>query len=166
VELVALGATVTPVSEGKRLVCGAGARNCVCLEPLPCEAAGDCISFEDNVAAFRAALAKGQGGRRVECERADVGGCGGFRYLRFEGDIERREVRWFDRSGKLVGQRNRADHQAYCGGRARLRFQGRIPRCPSTTRQEVLCGKAEQPLASPLDEVLQRRPVAPGVTPG
>jgi hypothetical protein len=162
-DLVALGATITALGDGQRQICGAGARNCVCLEPLPCEAAGDCITFKDNVDAFRAAVAAkdAKSKRRVDCLRAETGQCGGFRYFAFEGDIERREVRWFDGTGRLVGQRNRADHTEYCGGRTRLRFQGRVPRCSPVARQELLCGKAEQPLANPVDEVLQRRPPAP-----
>jgi hypothetical protein len=87
-----------------------------------------------------------------------VGTCGPFRYFDFEGDVDRHELRWFDAAGRLVGQRNQTDHPAYCGGKTRKMLLGRVPRCEVMTRQTILCGKTESPLATVLDEVLLRPP--------
>src|SRR5262245_36503807 len=52
-ELRALGATGPAAGARETLVCSAeGNGECVCLAPLDCSQ-GDCITFEENVAAFR-----------------------------------------------------------------------------------------------------------------
>jgi hypothetical protein len=160
-----MGATVTPLPGAQTLVCGAGARNCVCLAPLPCLETGNCPSFDQNLTAFRAALAADGGDRTVTCRRAETGRCGDFRYFNFEGDIERRELRWFDSAGHLVAQRNRTDHQAYCDNRSLIRLMGAIPKCAPVVRDQVLCGNATHPLAPAIDEVLQRAPGSPAASP-
>src|SRR2546421_4376860 len=94
-ELRALGLRVTAVDSRRLLVCPrAGKKGCVCLEPAPCQGTTDCISFDENLRAFRKALAHGQDQRTVKCDRGEIGRCGAFRYFDFEGDVERFEVRW------------------------------------------------------------------------
>lgn len=113
--------------------------------------------MEENVDLFRRALATKQNGRSVECRRGETGRCGAFRYFNFDGDVERHEIRWFDSTGKLVGQRNSTDYAEYCGGKARIRYQGRVPKCDSMEREEVICGSAEYPLPRPIEDVLKKQ---------
>jgi hypothetical protein len=41
------------------LLCGGADESaCVCLEPLPCAAAGTCANYDENLAILREALAK------------------------------------------------------------------------------------------------------------
>jgi hypothetical protein len=156
-ELKALAAQVKPVKKDGLLVCGEAGRNCVCLEPLPCKAKGNCVAFQENIDAFRKALATKTPGRSVECRRAEIGQCGAFRYFDFEGDISRREMRWFDGAGNLVAQRSSTDYEEYCGGKSRTRFQGKVPRCDAIKRTELICGSAEGDLPLPIEDVLKRR---------
>ncbi len=123
----------------------------VCLKPLPCAKTGECISLKENLAVFRKALQSGQE-RKVSCERAEVGRCGEYRYFLFEGDIHRYEVRWFDASGKLVGQRNTTDDWAYCGG-ALHAYWGQVPYCTSTVVEQILCGRRGTPVSPPLRDM-------------
>lgn len=160
-ELRDLGVTVTAVEGGRSLVCGGeDLGTCVCLEPLPCAAAGDCATFDENVRAFRDALAHPAEGRAVHCRRAETGRCGDLRYFDFDGDIERHEIRWFDASGRLVAQRNWTDYPAYCGGKSRVMFQGRVPKCASAARDELICGEAAASVPTPVDDLLRRAGVA------
>jgi hypothetical protein len=157
-DIKALAFQVKALKKDQLLVCGeAGGKNCVCVEPLPCQRQGNCLGFQDNVDAFRQALAAREKGRAVDCRRAEIGTCGEFRYFDFEGDIARRELRWFDGAGRLVAQRNATDHDEYCGGKSRTRFQGRIPRCETLERTALICGTAEADLALPIEDVLKRR---------
>jgi hypothetical protein len=157
-DIKALAFQVKPLKKNQLLVCGeSGGKNCVCVEPLPCQSQGNCLGFQDNVDAFRQALAAREKGRSVECRRAEIGTCGEFRYFDFEGDIARRELRWFDGAGRLVAQRNSTDYEEYCGGKSRTRFQGRVPRCESLKRTELICGTAEGDLPLPIEDVLKRR---------
>ena len=75
------------------MVCRPDGKFCLCLEPLHCDVPGECISFDENVRAFREALGGGDGGRTVRCERAELGHCGKLRYFYFKGDIDRDELR-------------------------------------------------------------------------
>ena len=162
-ELRALGLHVASAGEGEVLVCGTEAGSqCLCLMPLDCGADG-CIQFTANVDAFKSALAKPSQGAKVHCEKAATGVCGTFRYFDFEGDLYRRELRWFDSTGVLVGQRNVTDYAAYCGKQTRARFQGRIPKCTTATRHELICGDAAAAM-NPLDDV--RRFAGPPARPG
>ena len=151
-ELGHLGLRVASAGEGETLVCGSEADSqCLCLMPLDCEAGG-CMGFSENVAAFRAALSHPAPGSKVQCDKAAIGDCGTFKYFDFQGDLYRREVRWFDGSGALVGQRDVTDYPAYCGKQTRARFIGRIPKCANAASRELLCG--EPPTAmSPLDDL-------------
>src|SRR4051794_25684576 len=89
-ELRALGVRVTPAEKQQLLLCGGASNsNCVCLAPLPCQAAGNCVGFEANIKVFRGALTSKQAGRSVDCKRGELGRCGAFRYFDFEGDGER-----------------------------------------------------------------------------
>lgn len=156
-ELRDLGLNVVPLGAGRSLLCGgAGEEPCVCLEPLPCEAAGDCVTFEENVRALRDALAHPPEGRAVNCRRGETGRCGDLRYLDFDGDIERHEMRWFDASGRLVAQRSWTDYPAYCDGKSRVLFQGRVPKCASAARDELICGEAATSVRSPVDDLRAR----------
>ena len=67
--------------------------------------------------------------------------------------IERHELRWFTKDGKLVAQRNFTDYNAWCDGRARKLFTGKIPICQATERKELFCGKAENPVPNALDDL-------------
>jgi hypothetical protein len=59
---------------------------------------------------------------------------------------------------KLVGQRNSTDYEAYCSGKARVRFQGRVPRCEPVKRGAADdLGAAERLPLLPIEEVLRRR---------
>jgi hypothetical protein len=162
-ELTALGVRVVALEGGSRLVCGGPAEDtgCVCLEPLPCEASGDCVTFDASVRAFREAVTAGQEGRKVQCNRAEIGRCGPFRFFDFEGDIERHEIRWFDETGRLVAQRNWTDYPAYCGGKARVGFHGRVPRCASPSREETICGEPSLGVRTPVEDLLLRSGKSP-----
>lgn len=164
-DLAALGLRTQALDGGRTLVCGAeDGSGCICLEPLPCEAEGNCITFDDNVEAFRSAVADGQDGRTVQCDRAETGRCGPFRYFDFQGDVERHEMRWFDENTVLVGQRNETDYQAYCDGATRARFQGRIPKCDAMSSPELICGAAASPPLPPIDDLrsFTAGPLQPG----
>jgi hypothetical protein len=157
-DLRSLAAHIKPLKKERQLLCGEeGSKNCVCLEPLPCESQSNCIGFQENVDAFRKTLAAKTPGRSVDCRRAEIGTCGSFRYFDFEGDIARREMRWFDENGRLVAQRNSTDYEEYCGGTSRTRFQGKVPRCEKMARTELICGVAEGDLPLPIEDVLKRR---------
>jgi hypothetical protein len=123
---------------------------------LPCETNHACPTVGDNVGNFRRALVAKDNGRSVECRRGELGRCGQFRYFDFDGEIERHELQWFDAAGTLVGQRNSTDYAEYCGGRARIRYQGRIPMCDAMEREEVICGSADYPLPRPIEDVLKK----------
>ena len=144
-----------PQGNHRHLICPAG-HACVCLEPLPCAVKGDCPRFDDNVAAFRAALAAdlAKQKRTVQCRRAEIGACGPFRYFQFSGDGHRNELRLFAADGRLVFQRNASDHDAYCDKRTRLVLQGPIPKCTEMKPTELICGKAEVPLLPPWRQLL------------
>ena len=129
-----------------------GNGECLCLAPLDC-GEGGCITYEANVAAFRQVLEKPPEGVKVYCDRAEVGRCDAFRYFDFEGDVERRELRWFDATGALVGQRNVTDYQAYCGEQTRVRYQGRVPRCGQLSGSEHICGDQKRPAKTPLEDL-------------
>lgn len=156
-QLKELGLREVKIDAENVLLCGGTDESaCVCLEELPCAAAGTCANYEQNLAILREALAKPVDGRTVSCERAETGRCDGFRYLDFSGDIDRHEMRWFDASGALVGQRNWTDYPAYCGGRSRTRFQGRVPRCAAAARDELICGEAGGTVFTPADDLARR----------
>jgi hypothetical protein len=156
-QLGAMGLREVKVDAESVLLCGGADESaCVCLEPLPCAAAGTCANYDQNLAILREALAKPADGRTVSCQRSETGRCEGFRYLDFSGDIDRHEMRWFDASGALVGQRNWTDYPEYCGGRARTRFQGRVPRCASPAREELICGEAGGTVFAPADDLARR----------
>lgn len=160
-EIRHLAAKVTKVKGGHHLlVCGDGENtaSCVCLEPLACGKQGrsGCLNLQQNVEVFRASLVAKDSGRRVDCRRAEVGSCGAFRYFAFNGDIQRDELSWFDASGALVAARSATDYPAFCGGKARIRFQGRVPDCGPMTRDELICGTGDHPLPRPIEDVLKR----------
>jgi hypothetical protein len=125
---------------------------CACFEPQICTLPEDCLSLERNLDQFRKALAE-PNQRTVSCVRAEVGRCGEFRYFYFAGDIDRYEQRWFDASGKLVGQRNWTDYPAYCGRRTNTAYSGFLPKCAEMKQEELLCGEAKQPLRPPLEDL-------------
>jgi hypothetical protein len=153
-DLQALGLSVKKLDDRQSLLQGfdPASSASVCFEPLRCEARGDCITLEENVKIFRAALEPGKA-RTVSCEWAETGHCGEFRYFVFEGDIHRYELRWFDAGGKLVAQRNWTDYSEYCGGRAMQSLQGRIPYCRSAVRDELICGHSRRRVAPPLEDL-------------
>jgi hypothetical protein len=152
-ELRALGLAASAAGDGEMLVCSAeGNGECVCLASLDC-GEGGCITYEANVTAFRQVLEKAPQGVKVYCDRAEVGRCDAFRYFDFEGDLERRELRWFDETGALVGQRNVTDYEAYCGHQTRVRYQGRVPRCEKLSGSEHICGEHRRPARTPLEDL-------------
>lgn len=159
-EVRRLAARVTKMKGGHLLVCGDvdNASNCVCLEPLACGKGGrgECVNLQQNLDIFRASLAGKDKGRRVDCRRAEVGSCGTFRYFAFNGDIARDDLSWFDSSGALVAARSATDYPAFCGGKARIRFQGRVPNCGPMKRDELICGTDDHPLPRPIEDVLKR----------
>jgi hypothetical protein len=114
--------------------------DCICLEPLPCEGNNTCIKFADNVGALEEALKK-PGKNTLFCQYADIGMCGDFRYLNFAGDMQRREMRWFNAAGTLVGQRNATDYPAYCNGMSKVLYQGKIPKCAVSVQERSICGE-------------------------
>jgi hypothetical protein len=137
------------VTKKGELLCGFDPSSCVCHEEL--KRFGDCITLEENLKVFRAALEPGQL-RTVSCARAEVGRCGAYRYFYFQGDIHRYELRFFGADGKLVAQRNTTDYDAYCGG-ASARWQGVVPACNEMKTEELICGKAPRPLVPPLEDL-------------
>lgn len=150
---------ISVLDAGRSLLCDERGGNCVCREALACGADGrGCPGFDEAAAALRSALAAPPGGRRADCRRAEIGRCGEFRYLLFNGDTEKREVRWFDAAGRLVALRLRSDHPAYCEGRAMTLFRGPIPHCEGMQRSEVICGEAGPQGFSALDDALSRAP--------
>ena len=158
-EIRDLGFRIVKLDDQYSLLCSNESnRDCVCLEPLPCVEAGNCIGLEENIDGFKAALNQKQEGRSVNCQRAEVGQCGNFQYFLFNGDISRRELRWFGANGTLVAQRNSTDYNAYCNGKARTRFMGKIPKCASTVRKELICGQAETNLANAIEDLRRLDP--------
>jgi hypothetical protein len=152
-ELAALGFSATATGDGETLLCStADGGKCICLAPLDC-GGQPCITYDQNVAAFRAALDKPEPGVTLTCERGQVGRCGSFRYFDFEGDLYRKELRWFDETGVVVGQRNVTDYQAYCNKQTRVRYQGRLPRCEKTSDIEGICGENTRPGMTPLEDL-------------
>jgi hypothetical protein len=129
--------------------------DCFCAEPLGCGKDEPCITYDENVAAFRTAL-KGVGSgkerRTVSCNHAEVGACGAYRYFFFDGDIHRTELRFFDEKGKFIGEIARTDYGEYCNGAASQRVRGAIPRC-TLVRTELICGKPRE-LGGLIDVVL------------
>jgi hypothetical protein len=156
-ELVALGLHASRLDAGETLLCEAGGQ-CICLKPLDCSSGG-CISYDENVAAFRAALKNPGPGRTLSCGRAEIGRCDSFRYLDFEGDVYRRELRWFDEAGALVAQRNVSDHDAYCGEQTRTLYTGKVPRCEKLADADRICGDGKRPAMTALQDL--RRFTAP-----
>lgn len=151
-DLRRLGLSIEPSDGARAVLRGFDRSSALCLEPLACEKKKNCVTLEENLRIFRRALEPGQE-RSVSCERAEVGRCGSFRYFLFQGDIHRYEVRWFDGAGALVGQRNLTDYTAYCGGKTSASWQGRIPACDATVREELVCGTAKRPVVPPLEDV-------------
>lgn len=141
-----------PTTGDYDFVCGADTGRCVCRLPLPCTERGDCITLDDNLAGFRSAL-EGDGDRTVHCEWAETGRCGDFRYFYFQGGIHRYEMRWFDEDGRLVAQRNWTDYPEYCNHTALTRWQGRVPKCETLERTELICGEGDRPLRTPLEDL-------------
>lgn len=127
-------------------------RRCICIEPLQCSSS-PCIKFDENVAIFERALKHPSDGRTVSCDRAETGACGVTRYFYFLGDIHRDELRIFGSDGRLVGRFDETDYDAYCEGRARMRWAGKIPDCAEMKRDRLLCGKAEAPMETPLSRI-------------
>ena len=158
-EIHSLGFRIVKLDDQRSLLCSnVSDQDCVCLESLPCIETGNCIGLKQNVDAFRNALNQKQEGWSVDCRRSEVGRCGNFQYFLFDGDINRRELRWFDQSGHLVAQRNSTDHNEYCDGKARTRFMGKIPKCETTVREELVCGKAETNLANAIEDLRRLDP--------
>ena len=152
-ELRALGSSASAAGHGEMLVCSTeGNGECLCLTSLDC-GEGGCITYESNVKALREVLEKPPEGVRVFCDRAEVGRCYAFRYFDFEGDVERQELRWFDETGALVGQRNVTDYEAYCGKQTRVRYQGKVPRCEQLSGSEHICGEQKRPGMTPLQDL-------------
>src|SRR5262249_42539894 len=115
---------------------------CACAAPLGCGGGGKpCITLEQNLTAFRQALA-GKDGRTVTCNHAETGTCGAYRYLYLDGDPQRTELRFSDKTGVFVGEVAVTDYDEYCGGRAGKRGRGTTPACASFARSELVCGKA------------------------
>jgi hypothetical protein len=130
--------------ERDEVACDAG--RCLCRAPLGCGAKDQkpCITYDENVSAFRTALkgvGNGKDRRTVTCNQAEIGTCGDHRYFFFDGDIHRTELRFFDKAGAFVGEIALTDYDEYCDHRASKRVRGTIPDC-SITKTELICGKA------------------------
>lgn len=152
-QLAGRGYTITKLDGGDALACDANG-GCICLTELHCN--GECITLDHNLAVFREALARTEG-RTVTCELADTGKLCDTSFFRFEGDIYRLEYRYFDASGRLVGQRNATDYPEYCGGRAMAQFAGSIPDCSDPPRDvRTICSDHEHdhPMPNPLEDLL------------
>lgn len=154
-ELTELGFKIIKLNDRQKLLCSKGNdKDCVCIEDLKCnEPNSNCIKFKNNIDIFRSAVADGQDGRTVSCERAEIGVCGNLQYFRFDGDNYLRELRWFDMKDNLVAQRNSTDYFAYCNGKARTRFMGKIPKCSGVMRQELICGKASKKQSNTIEDL-------------
>lgn len=153
-ELLDRGYSLFPVDTNQTLVCAnldITQQHCFCWQPLPCEEQGNCIRFDENIQAFKHALQQNEA--QVECQHADIGTCGAFTYFHFRGDIRRREIRWYDPQGVLIGQRNEADYPAYCDNKASISYQGKIPKCPKSEQTENLCGTVWSLPLAPLDSL-------------
>ena len=148
------GAKTKTLADGRTLVCGEDARDCVCLEPATC-ASGNCPELPSTLAALREALAR-KGDGALTCGHAELGRCGTFSYLDFNGDNQRHEVRWFDATGRQSGIREWTDYAAWCDGKARTRFVGDVPRCDAPVRAELLCGESTPVMANPLEDLRNR----------
>lgn len=155
-DLATLGLNAKRLGSGDILLCGA---QCVCLKPLDCSG-GDCVSYDENIATFRAALKAPGRKRSVSCRHAEAGRCGKFRYFNFEGDSHRRELRWFDETGAMVAQRNVADYDAYCENQTSTLFVGSVPRCDEVANRDAICGRDERGALTALED-LQRFTAAP-----
>lgn len=141
-ELIQEGFRVVKAGNDGSLLCdSADDSNCTCLEPLPCLQSESCTPFSESIKIFKAALHNNEGAQ-VDCRLGELGHCGTFQYFDFRGDIGRREIRWFDRAGNLIGLREAIDYKAYCNGKTRKRFLGRIPKCLSSKSDELICGEA------------------------
>jgi len=151
---IGAGGKAQPLPGDRTLICGDDARDCVCMEPAACESDGSCPGLQPTLAALREALVR-KGDGAVNCEHAELGRCGGYSYLDFNGD-QRHEVRWFDATGKQTGMREWTDYTAWCDGRARARFVGSVPRCAAPARSELLCGDAARNTVNPLDDLRNR----------
>ncbi len=149
------GAKSETLADGRTVICGADSRDCVCLEPAPCADDGSCPQLASTLAALREALAR-KGDGAVSCGHAELGRCGEYSYLDFNGDNQRHEVRWFDATGRQTGIREWTDYTAWCGGKARARFVGHVPRCDTPVRDELLCGDATASTANPLEDLRNR----------
>lgn len=111
---------------------------------MGCGGEKPCITYDENVSAFRTALkgvGTGKDRRTVSCNQAEIGTCGKYRYFFFDGDIYRTELRFFDARGTFIGEIARTDYDEYCGGKASQRVRGAVPRC-DPVRTELICGKA------------------------
>ncbi len=154
--LTTAGYQLTPLDGGETLACNQKTGACICLTELRCE--GDCITLENNLEVFRQALARGPDDRMVTCELADTGKQCDTSYFRFEGDIYRLEYRYFDSTGRLVGQRNATDYPEYCNGRAIAEFAGAIPDCREPARDvKTICSdhSHEHAMGNPMDDLLR-----------
>jgi hypothetical protein len=154
-DLRAVGLRVDPIGDGQTLVCAAN--NCVCFSPLACDEER-CNRFEDNVQVLRNARAGVEPDGSKSCDRAHVGRCGDLRYFgvtRFAGDAYPFELRWFDSSGAMVAERSFSDYPAYCNRSARFWWHGRIPYCPTTQRDELLCGEGLHGDAPPMIDLME-----------
>lgn len=152
--LAAHGFTITPVESGESLACNARGA-CVCLSELAC--GNDCITLAHNLEVFEAAR-RGEDERSVTCELADTGKLCDTSYFRFEGDIYRWEDRYYDASGRLIGQKNATDDDEYCGGKTNVRFMGAVPDCREHARDvHLICSDGHTdrtPLGNPMDRLL------------
>jgi len=159
-ELKSLGFKLSKVNEDQSLLCHKNnPSKCVCYEakPLTCEADNSCVSLDENVRVFQQALDASGDGVLVSCNGAVVGRCDDFSYFDFDGDIDRREVRWFDREGSLVGMRNATDHFAYCKGKALIKYSGKIPKCAKSIPEKTLCGDPYNHGLSPVQSLGAQR---------
>ena len=157
-ELQAQGVFFHPApkpSSSRDFMCGDKDKRvgCICREPHPCVATGNCITLKENIAASRTALAA-KGDRRVTCKRAELGTCGDFSYFYFEGDIHRFEMRWFGQDGEFVAMRRTTDYTEYCDGTALVSWNGAVPNCAAMVRTELICGEGDRPLLTPLADIV------------
>ncbi len=149
-----LGFDIQTLDPNSSMICGSGGQDmCMCIEALPCKQTGSCPTFDSHVDNFRRALNHPAEGTKVQCDRAEIGHCGTFRYFAFQGDFHRDEILWFDEAGQLFSRRDWTDYQAYCGERSSIRYQGGLPECDSMVRDELICGEGENPLQSPMKDV-------------
>lgn len=147
-ELTKLGYSLTELNTQQTLMCSADGTQCICLEELICENDQACPSLEENLRIFNQALDSSD--TPVDCRHASVGTCGAFTYFQFNGDIHKREMRWFDKNGKLLGVRNATDYAAYCGNKTRIVYRGKIPKCEKSVQEKHICGEQWSHGLSPL----------------